>query len=153
MKQAVDLVNEKNLLSNGLDNVVIKKHIMGIMGGRSLDVTGFEEPIIKAGHVIIKTQEGEYAPMPVVPETTTSGEGDEQVVEETGNKVYGELPEGATYVGVLKVSILTKKPFAAITTWGIVNEACVPFPIDDIKEAFLEACPHIEFTQDEAFEK
>ena len=129
------MVNEKTLLSNGNDSIVIKKHIMGIEGGRVLDVTGFAETVIKAGHIIIKTEAGEYAPMPV------------------SGSAYAVLPENATYVGVLKASILTKKPYAAITTWGIVNEACLPYAVTSIKENFLKACPHIEFTQDEKFTK
>lgn len=50
------------------DSIVIKKHITDIEGGRTLDVTGFPEDVILAGHVIISkvvNEEKVYLPMPI----------------------------------------------------------------------------------------
>ena len=114
----------------GDDSIVIQKYISGIKGGRTLDVTGFAENVIKAGHVII-VKEGKYMPMPV------SGE------------AYAALPEGAAYAGVLYRSVLAAKPAASIMTWGEVNAVAVPYPMDTILADFKAACPHIDFIKDE----
>ena len=59
-----DLTPNKQQVVFGDDSIVIQKYISGIKGGRTLDVTGFAESVIKAGHVII-VKDGVYAPMPV----------------------------------------------------------------------------------------
>lgn len=125
-----DLSPKKNAVVFGDDSIVIQKYISGIKGGRTLDVTGFAENVIKAGHVII-VKEGKYMPMPVA-----DGE-------------YAALPEGAAYVGVLYRSILAAKPAASIMTWGEVNAVAVPYAMDTILAAFKTACPHIDFIKDE----
>lgn len=114
----------------GNDNIVIRKFISGIEGGRTLDCTGFAEKNILAGHVIIK-KNGVYAPMPVNGDT------------------YAALPDGAEYVGVLRSSVSTKCAAAAIMIDGIVNPTIVPYKMDGILAAFKAACPHIIFLQDE----
>ena len=124
------VVNREEIIT-GLDSVIIQKYISGIKGGRTLDVSDFELDVINAGHVIIKKEDGNYAPMPV------SGE------------AYGSLPSNAEYVGVLRTSILKKNPQAAIMTNGEVNIKAVKFPMTEIAEAFAEACPHITFIEDE----
>lgn len=121
---------KKSAVVFGEDSVVIQKYISGIKGGRTLDVTGFAENVIKAGHVII-VKEGKYMPMPV------SGE------------AYAALPEGAAYAGVLYRSVLAAKPAASIMTWGEVNTVAVPYPMNTILAAFKTACPHIDFIKDE----
>lgn len=113
------------------NNVVIKKHIKNIEGGRTLGCTGFTPDVIKAGHVIICSKDGVYKPMPV------------------SGTAFGTLPEEHKYVGILISSILKEAPAAAIMTWGVVNEAAMPYAVAGIKSAFLTACPHIEFTKDE----
>ncbi|MDR1348321.1 MAG: hypothetical protein LBJ63_07870 [Prevotellaceae bacterium] len=61
-----DLVNKKEEIIIGNDNIVIVDVFQSIRGGRTLDVTGFEPEVIKAGHVIIKeTATGNHKPMPV----------------------------------------------------------------------------------------
>lgn len=125
-----DLSPKKSAVVFGEDSIVIQKYISGIKGGRTLDVTGFAENVIKAGHVII-VKEGKYMPMPV------SGE------------AYAALPEGAAYAGVLYRSVLAAKPAASIMTWGEVNAVAVPYPMDTILAAFKTACPHIDFIKDE----
>lgn len=125
-----DLSPKKNAVVFGDDSIVIQKYISGIKGGRTLDVTGFAENVIKAGHVII-VKEGKYMPMPVA------------------DGKYAALPEGAAYVGVLYRSILAAKPAASIMTWGEVNAVAVPYAMDTILAAFKTACPHIDFIKDE----
>ena len=125
-----DLSPKKNQIVFGDDSIVIQKYISGIKGGRTLDVAGFAETVIKAGHVII-VKDGTYAPMPV------EGEG------------YAALPEGYEYAGILYRSIPTAKPAASIMFNGEVNEVAVPYPMGTILEAFKAACPHIVFIKDE----
>lgn len=126
-----DITNQKEKIVFGNDSAVIRKYISGIPGGRTLDCSEFEPDNILAGHVIIKTSEGKYAPMPV-----------------SGEK-YAELPGGASYAGVLYRSIKKDKPAASIMYDGIVNPELVPYKMTEILEAFQKACPHIIFEQDE----
>lgn len=106
-----NLINAKQSMADGIDNVVIVNYFDGIRGGRTLDVTGFAPEVINAGHVIIKLSSGEYAPMPVNGEATA----------------YATLPGGASYAGFLVASIPTKKPFAAIMVRGTMNIGNLPF--------------------------
>lgn len=143
MKQ--DLSAKKEQIVFGNDSVVIPKYISGIEGGRTLDMTGYTDKVLKAGHVIITDGKGTYKPMPVTPETTT-GEGESAVTTPAG---YGTLPTGHSYAGVLYRSILTADPAASIMTWGKVNSEAAPYPMTTILAAFRAACPHIEFVKDE----
>lgn len=93
-------------IDTGLDNVVIVDNFKSKRGGASLDTTGFTNPVIRAGHVIIKeTATGELKPMP----TNTAG------------TAYGTLPADHEYYGILIQSIRTDKPFAGIMFSGTVN--------------------------------
>lgn len=143
MKQ--DLSAKKEQIVFGNDSVVIPKYISGIEGGRTLDMTGYTDKVLKAGHVIITDGKGTYKPMPVTPETTTE-EGESAVTTPAG---YGTLPTGYSYAGVLYRSILTADPAASIMTWGKVNSEAAPYPMTTILAAFKTACPHIEFVKDE----
>ena len=125
-----NLNNEKEQIIFGDDSIVIQKFISGIKGGRTLDVTGFTDKVIKAGHVIIPKLVV-YKPMPVA------------------DGKYSALPEGQNYAGVLYRSILATKPLASIMTWGEVNDVAKPFEMTDILDAFKAACPHIDFIKDE----
>ena len=125
-----DLTPNKQQIVFGDDSIVIQKYISGIKGGRTLDVTGFADSVIKAGHVII-VKNGVYAPMPV------SGD------------AYAALPEGAAYAGVLYRSIPAAKPAASIMINGEVNSEAVPYAMDSILAAFKTACPHVVFIKDE----
>lgn len=123
-----------NMPSTGVDNsrdgVVIVQHVDGIRGGKTLDVTGFALAFIPAGHVIIKSTEGQYKPMPM---TGTS---------------YASLPGGHSYVGILAASIPTAHPFASILTHGTVNHKAMVTDISAILAAVKVACPHILFQED-----
>lgn len=141
----LDLSAEKEQLVFGDDSIVIQKYISGIKGGRTLDMTGYTDKVLKAGHVIITDGAGTYKPMPVTAETT-SGEGESAV---TTPAAYGTLPSGHSYAGVLYRSILTARPAASIMTWGEVNSEAVPYPMTSILTAFKTACPHIDFIKDE----
>jgi hypothetical protein len=115
------------------DSIVIVQRVMQKIGGTTLDVTGFGPTVIKAGHVIIKeTATGNYKPMPLA----------------TNDTVYGALPAGHTYAGILTATILTKAPFASILESGKVNIVAMPFPIASILAAVKTALPLIIFTQD-----
>lgn len=97
--QSVDTTN---------DSVVIVKHLEGIPGGRTLDVTGFSDDEISAGHVIIKeTSTGEYKPLPTT----------------------GTIPASHTYAGILVASIKKENAQAAIMVRGTVNEAYAKYAI------------------------
>lgn len=123
-----ELTNQRTNVDFGNDAVVCPQFIAGIAGGRSLDVTGFDDSVVKAGHVIIKdTQKGDYKPMPI----------------SSGN--YGTLPENHEYVGILYKSIPTDTPMASIMTHGLVNSVAAPYKMDTILEAFQKAVPFIDF--------
>lgn len=137
-----ELNNEKEQIISGNDDVVIQKYISGIKGGRTLDMEGFTDKMVKAGHVII-TKDGVYKPMPVTPATAAVGD---SPATPAG---YGTLPTGYSYAGVLYRTIPASKPFASIMTWGEVNSECIPYPMTSILTAFKAACPHIDFIKDE----
>lgn len=127
-----DLTNETTEIITGKDNVVIVNHFDGIRGGRTLDVTGFAPKVIHAGHVIIKTSAGEYAPMPLTP----SGD------------AYATLPEDAEYAGYLVATISKENPFAGIMVRGTINPKATPFDMASIIEAVKTALPLIDYQED-----
>lgn len=132
MGAKVNLTNELESVSFGLDNVVIRRLGGAILGGRALDVTDFAEDVIKAGHVVIQntTDETIYKPMPV-----------------SGGK-YATLPEGYRYAGVVVSSVLKTKAAVSIMYDGEVNDVASPYPVDTIKAALKEALPTLVFLHD-----
>lgn len=114
------------------NDVVVRKFIGGLEGGRTLDCNGFTPDVVKAGHVIIKLASGNYAPMPI-----------------TASNTYDSLPSGAAYAGILYRSVTKENPSASILTNGEVNPKAMPFAIDSILSAFKSACPFIQFESDE----
>lgn len=127
-----NLTNSPEEIITANDNIVIVNYFDGIRGGRTLDVTGFPHKVIRAGHVIIKTKEGVYKPMPL---------------NEEGNG-YTTLPGENSYAGYLVASIPTSKPFAGIMVRGTVNPKATPFPMDSIMEAVKAALPLIDYQED-----
>lgn len=122
-----DLNRDTREVTSGLDGIVIIKALADIPGGRTLDVTGITDTVLKAGHVIISvTADGvtTYKPMPV------------------SGSSYGSLPASHSYVGVLKASIPVKDPRAAIVTMGQVNAAASPYPLTS---AIKNALSNIQF--------
>ena len=115
----------------GNDPIVIRNYVSGTKGGKVLDVTGFAEEYIKAGHIIIREKATDtYKPMPV------------------SGGAYTSLPSGCEYVGVAYATKSAKEPFVAIMYAGTVNDVASPYPVDGIKEAFLAAVPTIVFNHD-----
>lgn len=120
------LNRESVQINGGNDSIVIVKAIADIPGGRVLNVSGVDADtkVIKAGHVLYQNAAGDIAPLGV------------------SDSAYANLPDGGSYVGVLKVSVLVSDPRAAILTIGQVNAAASPYPVtDEIKTAL----PHIQF--------
>ena len=135
----VEIVKEKQQITFGNDNIVIAKYFSGIKGGRALNVEGYTEKNILAGQVIIKLENGEYAPLGVA-----------------GGK-YTALPEGASYAGILTHS-MDKNCGASIMTNGEVNKVAMPYQLTtagaegaevSFEAAFAKALPHIVFIEDE----
>lgn len=140
MKQ--DLTANVQKVEFGNDSVVIVAHYSDIPGGRTLDVGTYPLKSILAGHVIIKSSDGVYKPMPIVKKGTPQSDGIQEYE-------YGTLPESHTYAGVLYRSILTSQPAASIMDAGKVNIALVPYDMKSIKDAFEAAVKGIQFTSDE----
>ena len=83
MGATANLSSEMEVLNAGMDSVVIRHYVAGIIGGRTLDVSNYNLPVIKAGHVVIRDPSTDtYKPMPV----KSSGDG------------YDSLPSSHEYV-------------------------------------------------------
>lgn len=124
-------VGTKTAFGFGSDPIVIRHFGDGIKGGKVLDVTGYGEEFIRAGHVVIKeTATGVYKPMPVSADA------------------YASLPAGHEYVGVVVANKETAEPFVGIMTDGEVNDVASPYPLDSILSDFKAAVPTIRFDHD-----
>lgn len=123
----VDLTKNTSNPTNGKDQVVFKKRIAFLDGGRSLDVTGVTEKALYAGHIIVKdTTTGEFKPV------TVSGEN------------FEAAAEGTVIVGILADSIFTDKAFASILVAAVINEKAMPYKLPEaVKTALKTACPSI----------
>lgn len=98
-------LSKQSRVDTSTDSIVIMNVIDDIPGGRSLDVTGITDEVIKAGHVIIEeTATGVLKPLGI-----SAGD-------------YVALPGSHTYKGILISSVLTSKPLASIMVRGTVNE-------------------------------
>ena len=124
------LNNEKQGFDTGNDSIVIIQVLQAVVGGRTLDTTGFTPETVQAGHVVIvETATGNHKPMPI----------------NGGATAYAALPAGHTVKGVVISSVDKKKPFVGIMEAGKVNEVASPFPLTT---AIKEALPLIIFTKD-----
>lgn len=112
--------------------MVVRRKGGRIIGGKTLDTTGFTDKTIKAGHVIIRSTEDDtvYKPMPV-----SSG-------------AYAALPSNYEYAGVLVRTVLTEDARAAIQYDGEINDKALPYPIDGIRAALKTALPSLYFMHD-----
>lgn len=104
-----NLRKKKKEIDTTNDSVVIVNSVEGLPGGRTLDVTGFSDTEIPAGHVIVCEEKGAYKPLPV----------------------DGVVPSGHSCVGILISSLKVDKPFAAIMLRGTVNEAYAKYPFSE----------------------
>lgn len=103
MPQA-NLTDNLSGVETSADSAVIALLLEDIPGGRTLDVTGVTQDVIKAGTVIVEDDaSGDLKPLKI-----TDGS-------------YEGLPGSHTYKGVLVSTILTKKPMASIMVRGRVN--------------------------------
>lgn len=132
MGAKANLVNESKTFLTGMDSVVIRHYVAGIIGGRTLDMTGFAEDVIKAGHVVIQstTDETIFKPMPV-----------------KGGK-YDALPADFKYAGVVVCTKPAAEPMVGIMYSGEVNDVASPYPVDDIKAAIKAELPTLVFMHD-----
>ncbi len=108
-------------------SIIIVNAVGDIPGGRTLDVSGVADgtTIIPAGTVLVINDETkEVAPLGV------------------SDGAYDALPDGCSYLGILKSSVSVTDARAAILTMGQVNQAACPYEItDDIKAGL----PNIQF--------
>ena len=123
-------IERKSVLS-GMDSIVIRNYVAGIIGGCTLDMEGFADSVIKSGHIVIFNKEtNTYKPMPVV----------------DGN--YSTLPEGFEYAGVVICTQPANKPFVGVMYDGEVNDVASPYSIESIKAALKTALPKLTFMHD-----
>lgn len=134
MGAKANLAGEVQTFGTGMDPVVIRKYIAGIIGGRTLDVSDYPLDIIKAGHIVIQstTDETVFKPMPLA----------------EGNTAYSTLPSNFQYVGVVMCSKPKSDPRVGIMYNGEVNDVASPFSIDSIKSALKAALPTLTFMHD-----
>lgn len=118
----------ESMVMTDKDCIVIINALTDIPGGRTLDVSGLPSSmdVVKAGHVIVKTDKGVHKPL---------------ALNEAGT-AYADKDTSDTFVGVLKASILKSDPRAAIVTSGQINAAASPYPVTD---AIKTGLPRIEF--------
>lgn len=122
-----ELNREKFEVNDGLDSIVIVNDLGDVPGGRTIDTSRLAEDVtvVKSGHILIKEDATENV--------AALGVSD-------GN--YETLPEGYSYLGVLKATVLKKDPRGAILTIGQVNAAASPYPVT---ETIMKGLPMIQF--------
>ena len=132
MGAIAEMTKDGQAFSDGNDAIVIRREGASIIGGRTLDTTGFPDKFVKAGHIIIReTATDTWKPLGV------------------SNGAYNSLPEGHTYEGVMKSSRPADEPLAPIMYTGEVNDLASPYPVTDaIKTALKEALPGLYFKHD-----
>lgn len=134
MGAKANINSEMQKISSSNDCIVIRKCGACIIGGRSLDMSGFPKDLgcIKAGHVVIRSTDDPtlYKPMPV------SGSG------------YQSLPHGYEYAGIVVATKPIDYPLVSIMYDGEVNDVASPYPITGIKDALKTALPGLAFMHD-----
>lgn len=132
MGAIAEMTQEGQTFSDGNDAIVIRRAGACIIGGRTLDMTGFPDKHVRAGHIIIhETATDTYKPLGV------------------SNGAYSSLPTGHTYQGVLRASKPADMAMASIMYEGEVNDLASPYPVTDaIKTALKTALPGLYFKHD-----
>lgn len=124
-------IGVKESFGFGNDPIVIRKYIAGYQGGKVLNVTGFSQDFIRAGHIIIRnTTTDEFFPLNV-----TDG-------------AYVALPSGCEYVGVATSTKSKSEPFVGIMYSGEVNDVASPYPVASLLSALKTALPTLVFLHD-----
>lgn len=132
MGAIAEMTHKGKEFNDGNDAIVIRRVGACLIGGRTLDMTGFPEDHVNAGHIIIREAETDtYKPMPV------------------SNGAYGSLPTGFAYVGVLRASKPKEQPFASIMYEGEVNDIASPYEVTAaMKTALKVVLPGLYFMHD-----
>lgn len=126
-------LSKTEVLEFGIDSVVIRNYVAGIIGGKALDTTGYAPKHIQAGHVVIRdTATDTYKPMPLNSDGTA----------------YATLPSGCEYAGFVVSTVLTDEPLVGIMYAGEVNDEAVPYSVASIATAIKTALPQIAFYHD-----
>ena len=133
MGAIAELSRQEREILSGMDSIVIRNYIAGIIGGCTLDMSSFKQGVIKAGHIVIRdTNSGTYKPMPV----------------NSNGKAYESLPGSHEYVGVVVCSKPADEPFVGVMYAGEVNDVASPYPIDGIKNELKNQLPMLVFKHD-----
>ena len=54
MGAIAEMTQQGDVFSDGMDSVVIRREGASIIGGKTLDVTGFPDKFVRAGHIVIR---------------------------------------------------------------------------------------------------
>lgn len=130
---SANLAKEVEQFSTGLDSILIRRKGGRIIGGVVLDLSEWEENIVKGGHIIIKKETDgitAYKPNPVA------------------DGKFSTIPSGYEYAGVLVRTVTKDDPRAAVQYDGEINDKAMPYSIDAIKAALKEAFPSLYFMHD-----
>lgn len=132
MGAIADLTDEEKILIDGNDSIVIRRMLSSTTGGRTLDMTGFPDRFIKAGHILIYEKATDtWKPMPVK------------------DGAYDSLPSGHEYMGVCISTKPKERPFVGNMYAGEVNDIAMPYPLTDaMRTALKAALPQLVFTHD-----
>ncbi|WP_448607166.1 hypothetical protein [Paenimyroides ceti] len=130
MGVVASLNDEKKSFDSGNDTIVVPRVFETVIGGRTLDTTGYTQETVRAGQIVIKEDaSGDHKPMPLNAEGTS----------------YAALPSGHSVVGVVISTVDAKKPFVGICVRGSVNEEASPYPVTT---AIKNALPLIRFIKE-----
>lgn len=132
MGAVANMTQKGKEVSDGMDSVVIRQKGLCIIGGKTLDMSSFDDDFIKAGHIVVhETSTDTYKPLSV------------------SNGAYSSLPSGCTYEGVVLASKPKEEPFVTIMYTGEVNDNAMPYPLTgELKTALKSALPGLYFKHD-----
>lgn len=132
MGAIAEMTKKGNEFTDGMDAIVIRRAGACLIGGKTLDMSGFPDDFVKAGHIVIhESATDTYKPLGV------------------SNGAYSALPTGHTYQGVVRASKPKDYPFVSVMYEGEVNDNASPYPLtDDIKTALKTALPGLYFKHD-----
>lgn len=142
MGTVVNLNTNSVSFSDGYDSKVVRENYTAVDGGVTLDTTGFPNPNIRSGHVIIReTGTNVYKPMPL----------------NGGGTAYASLPGGHEYFGHAVQSVLTAQPHVGVTYHAKINpligkeaaaQAAGVYDLTSILTALKAALPHVIYKGD-----